>query len=603
MKIVTAAEMREIDRLTTEQYGVPSLTLMENAGTAVAEFALKHFDFNSVCVVCGKGNNGGDGFVAARKLKEAGKQVSVVILAKSSNDLRGDAAEMFKKFALKPQWVADEGAFSQGEVAESLKADLIVDAILGTGFKPPIKGVAAHAVSLINSAPGWVLAVDVPSGIDSDFDEPVEDNAIFIHADAIVSFTAPKPALVFANLTDGPVAVAAIGSPAKLVAQNSHLREDVLTAGDFQVFSGPRKHDANKGDFGHVLVVGGSVGKSGAVIMAGLAALRSGAGLVTVACPKSVLPIVAASAPELMTVPLEETTDGAIALLALANREQWLAGKSVVVVGPGISRNKETEEFVRDLVGVCSETLVLDADGLNAFEGLAPDIQPDADVSPLAIRVLTPHPGEMSRLAGIPTGQVQRNRVSVALKMAKETRSCVVLKGHRTVIASPDGYVWINTTGNPGMAKGGSGDVLSGIIAALLAQWRSQIKMVAWHPEWDENADLVSPEAESLVRLVSKQDPEAREIKALAEEYRKSQDPKLLQELQAKTEMKISQSITLLNCQAVGQAVFLHGLAGDVASNLHGEKSMLATDIIHCIGEAFAVCEEETFSKFSYLQR
>jgi NAD(P)H-hydrate epimerase len=600
MKIVTAAEMREIDRLTTEQYGVPSLTLMENAGTAVAAFAQKHFDFNSVCVFCGKGNNGGDGFVAARKLKEAGKQVSVIALA-DVDDLQGDAAVMFKKLPVPAYCIPKEKYFDIPKVKEILKSDLILDAVLGTGFKPPIRGLAARAVDLINAAAGWIVAVDLPSGIDADLDEPPEQGGTFVHADGIISFTAPKQALVFANLTDGPVAVAAIGSPGKLIGQHSHLRESILAGGDFQMFSARRRPDAHKGDFGHVLVVGGSAGKSGAAVMAGLAALRAGAGLVTVACPRSVQPIVAASAPELMTVPLEETAEGTISLLALANREQWLAGKTVVAVGPGISRNAETAEFVRDLVGVCSANVVLDADGLNAFEGQAESIQADTGVSPLAIRVLTPHPGEMSRLIKVSTGQVQSNRVAIALKTAQETGACVVLKGHRTVIASPYQQVWINTTGNPGMAKGGSGDVLSGIVAALLAQW--QAGMFEWTTTWEENTEFMSPEAASAVKLLSKQDPEAAEMKALAEEYRKTQATIVAHKLQIKTQSKLFQSLALLNCLTVCHAVYLHGLAGDIARDRCGERSMIATDIIQSLADAFAVCEEDSFSKFAYLQR
>ncbi|HEX7288753.1 MAG TPA: NAD(P)H-hydrate dehydratase [Candidatus Angelobacter sp.] len=596
MKIVTAAEMREIDRLTTEKYGVPSLTLMENAGNAVAEFAQKHFDFHTVCVVCGKGNNGGDGLVAARKLLEAGKKVAVIILAKSPGELRGDAAVMFRKLPVTPLWVSDQADFAKSEVQEALKAELIVDAVLGTGFKPPLKGLAARAVESINRAEGWVVAVDLPSGVDSDLTEPLEDDEVYVRADGVISFTAPKPGLVFSNLTGGPIAIAEIGSPAPLVAQQSHLHQDVVTARDFQMFSGPRKPDAHKGNFGHVLVVGGSVGKSGAVVMAGLAALRAGAGLVTVACPKSVQPIVAASAPELMTVPLEETAEGTIAMLALANRDQWLEGKSVVVVGPGISRNKETAEFVRDLVSICSEGLVLDADGINAFEGRPEDLQPEPKARSLLMSVLTPHPGEMSRLMAIPTGQVQANRVSTALEAAQTTRSCVVLKGRRTVIASPDEHVWINTTGNPGMAKGGSGDVLSGLVAALLAQMPSEVGVGPW------DTDL-EPENEGLVHFVSKHDPEAHEIRALAEQVRKTQDPELRRRFQEKTERKLQQSVMLLNCLAVSQAVYLHGLAGDLARDRFGERSMIATDITECLGDAFAICEEESFSKFSYLQR
>src|SRR5258708_2854056 len=258
MKIVTAEEMRAIDRATTEKYGVPSLTLMENAGTAVAEFAQKHFDFDSVCAVCGKGNNGGDGFVAARKLHEAGKKVSLIVLAKVPDELRGDAAEMFKKMQIPVSWVADEKDFSKPEVEQMLKSDLILDAILGTGFKPPLQGVAEKAVIRINKASGFVLAVDIPSGIDADIEEPPEAGITYVHADGIISFTAAKPALVFADLTDGPIAVADIGSPSKLVVKHASLHQDVVTSRDAQAISVPRLPDAHKGEFGHVLVLGGS---------------------------------------------------------------------------------------------------------------------------------------------------------------------------------------------------------------------------------------------------------------------------------------------------------------------------------------------------------
>jgi hydroxyethylthiazole kinase-like uncharacterized protein yjeF len=390
----------------------------------------------------------------------------------------------------------------------------------------------------------------------------------------------------------------------RVIAEKSSLREHVLTSTDIQAFSVPRRRDANKGDFGHVLIVGGSVGKSGAAAMAGLAALRAGAGLVTVACPKSVQPVIAAYAPELMTEPLEETPEGTVSLLALANRERWLAGKSVVVVGPGISRNQETAEFVRDLVSICSEWVVIDADGLNAFENQKDEIQPDKDVNPLAIRVLTPHPGEMARLAAMPTVQVQENRIATALKIAAETCSCVVLKGQRTVIASPEGHTWINTTGNPGMAKGGSGDVLSGIIAGMLAQWPSEIWHASSTAEWDEQTSIAGNlEQQSFARLLSTQDPDAAKIRMFAARYRKTQDSAFGREIQLRIEKKSLQAFVLLNCLAVGKAVYLHGLAGDIARDLYGENSMVATDIINCLGDAFAVCEEESHGKFAYLQR
>jgi ADP-dependent NAD(P)H-hydrate dehydratase / NAD(P)H-hydrate epimerase len=603
MKIVTAEEMRAIDRATTEQHGIPSLTLMENAGTAVAAFAQKHFDFNSVCAVCGKGNNGGDGFVAARKLHEAGKRVAVIVLAKGPEELKGDAAEMFKKLTVPALWIADEGSFARDEVRQALRSELLIDAVLGTGFKPPLKGLAEKAVAILNTAPGWVLAIDLPSGIDADLSEPPEPGSVYVHCDGIVSFTAPKPALVFSNLTAGPIAIASIGSPEGVIAANSHLSEDVLTSRDVQSITPPRPSDAHKGDFGHVLVIGGSVGKSGAAAMAGMAALRAGAGLVTVAAPRSVQPLIAASAPELMTEPLPETSEGTISLLALAERERLLQGKSVVVIGPGISRNQETAEFVRDLVSVCSTAMVIDADGLNAFEGVSEELQPDADVGPFAVRVLTPHPGEMSRLTGLPTGEIQSNRVALARETASRLHNWLVLKGHRTVSANPFGHVWINTTGNPGMAKGGSGDVLSGIVAAALAQFRQLENSDFLEPDLGgrQERGMLSPT--SIFHWVSVHDPEAERIRALRDKYLKSKDQELLKEVQVLMRQKARQAIALLASLHVARAVYLHGLAGDIAASLYGEQSMIATDIIHCLGEAFAVCEDEALGKFLYLQR
>jgi NAD(P)H-hydrate epimerase len=603
MKIVTSEEMRAIDRATTEKYGVPSLTLMENAGAAVAEFAQKHFDFESVCAVCGKGNNGGDGFVAARKLHEAGKKVSVVVLATGPDELRGDAAEMFKKLSFSALWVADEKDFSKPDIEQALKSDLIIDAILGTGFKPPLKGIAEKGVIRINKADGFVLAVDIPSGIDADLSWPPETDAVYVHADAIISFTAAKPALVFGNLTDGPVAVAPIGSPERVIAAQSEIIRNVLTARDVLAISSPRSADAHKGDFGHVLIIGGSTGKSGAAAMAGMAALRAGSGLVTVAAPKSVQPLIAMYAPELMTEPLPETGEGTISLLALAERERLLKGKSVVVIGPGISRNEETAEFVRDLVSVCSTAMVIDADGLNAFEGAAEEIQPDNEVGPFAVRVLTPHPGEMSRLIHVPTGQIQANRLLLARKTAGETRTLMVLKGHRTVIANPRGEYWINTTGNPGMAKGGSGDVLSGIVAAMLAQF---VRMENSQHMFSEAGVEDNPEAFSptpIYRWISIYDHEAEQIRALRQEYEKTKDSKLAIELKVLIDQKARHAIELMASLHVATAVYLHGLAGDIAASLYGQQSIIATDIINCLGEAFAVCEAEALSKFVYLQR
>ncbi|HWX54725.1 MAG TPA: NAD(P)H-hydrate dehydratase, partial [Verrucomicrobiae bacterium] len=481
--------------------------------------------------------------------------------------------KVFKKLKIKPLWVGRDADLDKLAVKKALQAELVVDAILGTGFKPPLRGTAQTAIEVINGLPGWVLAVDTPSGVDAD-----STNAVAIHADAVVTFTTPKPAHVFGELTTGPMAVAEIGSPAKVVRAHRTLGYDVITSADVQAISRPRRPDSNKGDFGHVLVIGGSSGKAGAAAMVGMAALRAGAGLVTVACPKSIQPTIAAFAPELMTEPLAETTEGTISLLALADRENLWKGKNIVVIGPGLSRNAETAEFVRDAVSVCPVSLILDADGINAFEGYREELHPDAE-NPLLIRVLTPHPGEMARLAGLPTTDVQADRIGIARRIAAETGACIVLKGHRTVIASPQGHVWINPTGNPGMAKGGSGDVLAGIIAAVLPP--KQERTIRWKATKAEAAEF--KQAQEQLEI-----PESRE-----DELRAA----------SKISSKVLEAATLIAAVHVGKGVYLHGLAGDIAASLHGENSMIATDIINCLGEAFAICEEEAHSKFAYLQR
>ncbi len=462
MKIVTAAEMREIDRLTTEKFGVPSLTLMENAGSAVADFVLQQYpQAQCIGVICGKGNNGGDGLVAARKLHEAGKTVKVLLLADPS-ELKGDAAEMYKRLPVKAAIARSEEALEQAW--EVIKPDLFVDAILGTGFKPPITGLYRSAVLAIREQ-GWpVVSVDVPSGEDADGQIITLDAVL---ASAVVSFTSPKRVHVF-GIPMCHAVVADIGSPQDAI--QSQLNLEVITPLDISALLTPRYPEANKGDFGHVLVIGGSLGKAGAAAMAGMAALRAGAGLVTVAVPRSVLPTVAGFAPELMTEPLEEDS-GIVSMRALEDGrlEQLSEGKSVIALGPGISRHPEAAEFVRSVVAKSKLPVVLDADGLNTFEGHADKL--DGSQRPL---VLTPHPGEMARLTGTSTQAVQKDRLGMARRFAAEHHCIVVLKGWRTLIAQPDGRVWVNTTGNPGMATGGTGDVLTGMIASLMAQYSAE---------------------------------------------------------------------------------------------------------------------------------
>jgi ADP-dependent NAD(P)H-hydrate dehydratase / NAD(P)H-hydrate epimerase len=506
MKIVTAAEMRDIDRVTSERFGVPSPTLMENAGTAVADYVLSRWAAaKSIGVVCGKGNNGGDGFVVARKLQQAGREVRVLLLAQPS-ELRGDAAEMFSKLSAAPCIAASSEELKGDQARSVLDADVLLDAILGTGFRPPVSGLYAEAIQLLNAGRSPVVAVDIPSGADADV--MGEQTGALARADGIVTFTAPRPAHVFGGLTTGITRVAPIGSPEEVIVSSRHL--NLITAREIAPLLGPRPAVANKGNFGHVLVIGGSVGKAGAAAMAGMSALRVGAGLSTIATPKSVLATVAGFHPEVMTEPLQETRDGSIALGALSRIGKLAEGKTVLAVGPGISRNPDTSELVRALVKEHKIPIVLDADGLNAFEGRAKELK--GERRPL---VLTPHPGEMARLTGMTVAAIQRDRNNVARTFAREHKLILVLKGHRTLVAKPDGEIWVNTTGNPGMATGGTGDILTGMVAGFTAQNPQRI------------------------------------------------------------------------FEAVIAAVHLHGLAGDVARESVGEHSLVATDLVKALPEAF----------------
>src|SRR5579864_1143489 len=436
MKIVSAEEMRAIDRATSQRFGVPSLTLMENAGSAVAEHVLCQYgSAQRIVIFCGKGNNGGDGFVAARKLHEKGKDICIVLLA-DPTDLRGDAATMYAKLPVKSVAVHSGGELNG---AGASPADLYVDAILGTGFKPPVTGLYAEAIQLLNRCDAPLIAVDIPSGADANGMAPQQ--GIVARANSIVTFTAPRPAHVFSLLTDGPTCVAPIGSPPEAIV--SSLQLNVITSTDIAPVIGPRPANSNKGLYGHVLVVGGSLGKAGAAAMAGMSALRAGAGLATVATAKSVLPTVAAFYPELMTESLPETAAGTIATEAGLRIDELLKHVTVLALGPGISRDPHTTTLVRSLVVNAKLPVVLDADGLNAFQGHTHDMNGSGRTL-----VITPHPGEMARLAACSTKDVQHDRLGVARHFAREHNVIVVLKGNRTLVVKPDGEAWVNTTGN-----------------------------------------------------------------------------------------------------------------------------------------------------------
>ncbi len=412
-------------------------------------------------LICGKGNNGGDGFVAARKLFSAGKNVRVLLLCEPS-ELRGDAAEMFGRLSIRPFVVRSiEDLKARRETQAIFGSDVLLDAILGTGFRPPVSELYRAAISTMNASAASIVAVDIPSGADADV-MGAQTGAV-ARADAVVTFTAPRPAHSFGNLTAGPTVISSIGSPEKAIV--SALNLNVITAREVAPLIGPRRPDSNKGNFGHVLVVGGSLGKSGAAAMAGFSALRVGAGLSTVAIPRSALATVAGFHPELMTEPLSETEVGTISEEALEQLEGLAKNKTVLAIGPGISRNSETAECVRTMVKRTKTTIVLDADGLNAFEGRAQELNGNG-----RSLVITPHPGEMARLVGCSVAEVQRDRMNVARTFARDHDLIVVLKGHRTLVAKPSGEVWVNTTGNPGMATGGTGDILTGMVSGMIAQ-------------------------------------------------------------------------------------------------------------------------------------
>lgn len=471
MKIVTAQEMRDIDRVTTERYGVPALTLMENAGRAVAEFVVKNYPHASrILVICGKGNNGGDGFVAARHLHGIDRAVKVLLLA-DPESLRGDAAEMYRQLGFRATILKSEEEIASELQRALARTDLILDAVLGTGFKPPVSPLYAKAIQAVNASKLPIVAVDVPSGADSDSLQPQSGETI-ARAGAAVTFTAPKPVHVYGDLIRGKTVVAPIGSPDEAIA--SHLGLNVVTPKDYARVLADRPLNSNKGMYGHALIVAGSFGKSGAAAMAGMACLRAGAGLVTVATPKSVLTSVASYAPELMTEPLAETADGTIGEAALHALHALASKMTVLAIGPGLTQQAETIQVVRDLIRNSEKPMVIDADGLNALAdhtGVLNEAK--------APTILTPHPGEMARLCGVSTKEVQADRIGIARKFAKSRNTMVVLKGDKTVIAAPSGETWINCTGNPGMATGGTGDVLTGILTGILAQHPQEPLMCA----------------------------------------------------------------------------------------------------------------------------
>ena len=478
MKVLTAAQMREVDRLTTERYGIPSMLLMENAAARTVEEVVRKYGDAAgkrALIICGRGNNGGDGAAIARQLRIRDASVDVLLLTRIQ-DTQGDAKSYFEvvkaiaEYDSRIRLVEIENAESLAKEAGTASYDLYFDAIFGTGLTRPAAGIFEAAISFLNDKTGSspVVSVDVPSGVASDVAEPIGPA---VRASLTVAFTAPKVANVLPGASDytGELRIANIGSPADLISQCGSQLNLVEEAEIRKWLAGSRRGPhVNKGDVGKVLIVAGSRGKTGAACLAGAAALRAGAGLVTVATAESSQYIVASHLMvECMTEPLSETALGAISGEASQKALDLAIDRDVLAIGPGIGSSEETTRtFVRNVVNKRSKPLVIDADGLNA---LAPWSSNSRGGTELPL-ILTPHPGEMARLVGRPIAAVLRNKVEIAREFATQHSLILVLKGSRTLIAAPDGEVYVNTTGNAGMATGGTGDVLTGLIAGLLAQ-------------------------------------------------------------------------------------------------------------------------------------
>lgn len=522
MKILSALQMAEVDRLTTKIYQIPSLLLMESAGRAVAdhlETTRPDLTGRPVHIFCGKGNNGGDGLVLARYLFLRGGRPEVFLFSDPAK-LRGDAFtnwQIVRSLGLPTQILPTMRAWSAR--AKTLpRPAVIADALLGTGLSKPIGKEFRLVVDWINaSEESYVVSVDIPSGLFADSSlvpGPV------VRADLTVTFTALKLALIVPPAAEfvGKLVVSPIGSPSVLL-ENPEYRLDLIDTTRVRRALPTRPRASHKGSFGHVFVVAGSRGKSGAALMAGLASLRSGAGLVTLWLPKSLHSDVVGKVPELMTEWLPETDAGTADLSGAERLVKESSEADVVVIGPGLTTNARTRELVRLLVRRSPIPVVLDADGINAFAGRSHELRNDAG-NPV---VITPHPGEMARLLGITIARVQGDRLQTARKYAEEQGVFVVLKGFETILATPSAGALINPTGNPGMASAGTGDILAGMTARFLAGWVRRYRGV----DFGALADYLSA------------------------------------------------------------AIYLHGLAGDLAAQDKGMESMVATDILEHLPAAF----------------
>jgi NAD(P)H-hydrate epimerase len=530
MRVLASDEVSRIEAEAASRADTPASLLVQRAGYAVAQFCLAHFKFRSVCVVCGVGDHGSYGIAAAQVLSTIAEQVSVIVLARDVSALSAKAAAICDSLAAEPMWVSAEAGFQDEAIQQALEAELIIDAVAGSGFKSPLEGTDRKAVEAINQASGIIVSIGVPSGVEADSNVPVhEGGSEAVYSHGVITFVAPAAAHVFARLTAGPIAVSELGVQPSLVSNEKSL--SVVTAQEVRITFPPRPDEAHKGDFGRVLVIGGALHQAGSAALAGIAALRIGAGLVTIASPRSSQPTIAGFAPELMTEGLNEDAAGRISLAARDKIVELWAKADVVVLCPNSPRDDETAEFMRWLIGNCPAPLVLHDVGL-------PDISIHrAEKSgDQRLRVIVLDVEKAAAFLRMQIKEVEADRIDAARRVAREIDACIVLKGLGTVVAGRSGETWISMTGNSALAKNGCDDALCGMIAAALAR----------HPA-DRSA--------------------------------------LLRELD------------------VASAVYLHGLAGDLARDIFHENTLLATDLLESLSDAFRDCELQSDRGLFYLRK
>ncbi len=475
MKIVNVKEMRKIDRITIKELGIPGMVLMENAGQSVVSAMEDFFEMDNVSrltVVCGKGNNGGDGFVVSRYLLNQGKYVDLFLVG-NVNGIKGNAKknlDILKGIGLKPKTITSVKDIEK--LNRSIRdSEVIVDAIFGTGFKGKISGIGSKVVTELNESGLSIVSVDTPSGIDSNSGQV---SGVAVKADMTVTMGLPKIGqfLYPAKNYVGELYVADIGFPEQIIEQVSPLGtlvdKDILRR-----FIPWRPVNLHKGAFGRVLIVAGSTGMTGAAAMSANSALRAGAGLVYLTIPERLNPILEVKCTEAITIPVSETIEGSIGLEAYKQIMEHVSNVDVLAIGPGMSRNKETQKLIRKVVKNATVPLLIDADGINAFMGYTEILKKRTKPT-----ILTPHPGEMARLIDSSARNVDENRLEIARKFAEEWGVILVLKGVPTIISKYDGVYWLNNYANSGLATGGSGDVLSGLIIGFLAQKTSLLAAV-----------------------------------------------------------------------------------------------------------------------------